>query len=66
MFTQDSLFNSNELFSLRVLSSFRNTSKEPIELAVISNFRHRKPHEGLNSGPFDPKHLNHSATVTIT
>ena len=39
-------------------------TKEPMELAVISNFHHRRPHGGSNSRPFDPKlnTLNHSAT----
>ena len=55
MFILDSLFNSNELLSVRVLPSFETLTEEPMELAVISNFHHRRPHGGSNSGPFDPK-----------
>ena len=29
--------------------------KVPMELAEISNYHHRRPHGGSNSGPFDPK-----------
>ena len=39
-------------------------TKESMELAVNSNFHHRSPDGGSNSGPFDHKlnALNHSAT----
>ena len=30
-------------------------TNEPMELGVISDFHHRKPHWGSNSGPFDLK-----------
>ena len=36
--------------------SCKTHTKEPIELAVIINLQLRRPHEGLNSGPLDPKH----------
>ena len=64
MFILDSLFNSNELLSVRVLPSFETLTEEPMELAVISNFHHRRPHGGSNSGPFDPKlnAFNHLTT----
>ena len=30
-------------------------TKEPLELVVISNFHHQRPHGGSNSGLFDSK-----------
>ena len=30
-------------------------SEEPMELSVIGNFHHLRPHGGSNSGSFDPK-----------
>ena len=54
---QDSLFNFNELSSMRVCLSLRNIYKGAFvaAVAVISNFHHRRPHGGPNSGPFDKK-----------
>ena len=41
---------------MRVLPALDETpTKEPIELAVIDNFHHRRPHGGSISVPFDPK-----------
>ena len=44
--------------------SWKTPSKEPMKLAVNSFFHHRRPHEGLNSGPFNRKlnDVNHSGT----
>ena len=54
MFTQDGLFNSNELLSMRVPASLRNTFKAGYGIAVIRNFYFRRPH-GSSLEPLDPK-----------
>ena len=42
IFTQDSLFISNEILPMRVPPSLPPTKGEPMELALNSNFNHRR------------------------
>ena len=51
MFPQDSIFNSNELLSMRALLC-ETPTKEPMELTVISNFHHPRPHKGIELKTF--------------
>ena len=56
MFTQDGLLNSNELLSM---------TKKLMELTVVRNFHHRRPHtRDRTRKAFNPKlyYLNFSAT----
>ena len=48
-------FSSSELLSMSVLTLSETPVKESMELAVISNFHHRRTDGGLNFGFLNPK-----------
>ena len=50
MFAYDSLFNSNKLLSIRVLSSLWNAYEGAYGISSGWQFHHWRPHRGLNSG----------------
>ena len=56
LFTQDSLFNSVELLSMRVLPSLRDSYKGALQnFQWLAIFTTEGLLEGLNSGSFDTK-----------
>ena len=53
MFSQDSFFSFNELFSMRVLAFLaKHLQRRLMEITVISNYHHRRPHKGIELGTF--------------